>query len=134
MTFELPVDDIMIVDKDKIVSEEMDAAEKERRLIEKQEREKHRQAKKADRQEKRKMRLEALERLRRQRREKSLAKRLIKRTEADKDNPAIAPEIKMELTDEPSTPNESLIEPEAIPPEVESSEPDPHKSYPDPST
>ncbi|MCP4121224.1 MAG: hypothetical protein GY751_05685 [Bacteroidetes bacterium] len=128
MSFELPIDDIMIVDKDKIVTEEIDEAEKQRRALEKAARAKEKLIRKTERKAKRKERRERLARESAERRQQ-LKERLNKsRKQRSGKNKKELPES------DPKAPiNHSDVQKDATI-KQESSTPDPSRSYPDATT
>jgi len=128
MSFELPIDDIMIVDKDKIVTEEIDEAEKQRRAQEKAVREQKKSVRRAERKAKRKERRERLARESAERRQQ-LKERLNRSRKQHSD------ENKKELPEsDPKAPaSQSKVEKDTTL-KQESSTPDPGRSYPDEST
>jgi len=128
MSFELPIDDVMLVDKEKIVTEEIDEAEKERRALERTEREKRKHARRAERKAKRKERRERLTRESKERRAK-LKERLNRpreqvSTENKKELPESDPKAPLSLSD---VEKKAAIKQESL-------TPDPDRSYPDAST
>lgn len=128
MSFELPIDDIMIVENDKIVTEEIDEAEKARRAKEKAERETKKAERRAERKAKRKERRERMARESKERRKKLREQLNRSRRQNDTEIKKESPELN------PKTPDDhSDVESEPVI-KQESSAPDPDISYPDPST
>lgn len=142
--FELPIDDIMLVDKDKVQMEEETEEQKQKRLEERTKRAEERAAKQAERKEKQTQRLAMLASKRAEKKaemeekfkarqekvqQKKEARLRLKRMKAAKANRSKIEEPQDELT----APNPILdIDPAVT--EQESSTPDRDKSYPDPLT
>jgi hypothetical protein len=151
VSFVLPIDDIMVIDREKIVTEQLDEAEKQRRRDEKAERDKQwqlrkaeRKARREERREKLKSRLDAERILRKEAAERRAVKQaararleriknLRRQNATGHSTPKVEPEIKKELQDEPATPIEILSKGPDIRKEGGSSIPGQDKSYSDPS-
>ena len=158
MTFELPIDDVMVVDKSKIVSEELDEEEKQRRLEEKAERERQRQIRRAERKTKNEERRQKLKKrleLDKLKRKAASERRFLKKQalarlarikelrnkrnlgqthDLPHDNEDT--ELQKELPVEPIAPEVAFAKDVPTRPKTkeESSEPDQDRSYSDPST